>query len=182
MRIKTIETPNSLVQYLTPLNVWALAIGCAVGWGAFIIPSSTFLPKAGPIGTVIAMVISAGLMLIIAANYHYLINRRPDEGGVFTYTKKIFGYDHAFLCSWFLWFVYVDLLWANVTACTIIARNLLGNFFQVGFHYNFFGYEIYFGETILMAAIFMVGKVSTALTVQFLAATLQAAQYTITKL
>ncbi|MBQ7197766.1 MAG: amino acid permease [Selenomonadaceae bacterium] len=153
MRIKTVETPNSLVQYLTPLNVWALAIGCAVGWGAFVMPSTTFLPKAGPFGTAIAMVISAALMLIIAANYHYLINRRPDEGGVFTYTKKIFGYDHAFLCSWFLWFVYVDLLWANVTACTVIARNLFGNFFQVGFHYNFFSYEIYFGEIILMAAI-----------------------------
>ena len=153
MKHGTDEIVKNLTRYLTPLNAWALAMGCAVGWGSFVMPATTFLPKAGPIGTALAMCIGAAIMLIIAANYHYLINRRPDEGGVFTYTKKIFGYDHAFLCAWFLWFVYVDLLWTNVSACAVVAKNLLNKFFEVGFHYNLAGYEIYFGEIILTAFI-----------------------------
>ena len=37
--------------YLTALGAWALAFGCAVGWGAFMMPGNTFLPIGGPIGT-----------------------------------------------------------------------------------------------------------------------------------
>ena len=81
------------------LGVWALAFGCCIGWGCFIMPGTTFLPLGGPLGTLIAMVVGAVVMLVIAFNYHYMINRYPDNGGTFTFTKKVFGYDHAFLCA-----------------------------------------------------------------------------------
>jgi hypothetical protein len=41
---------KALSKYLSPLGVWALAFGCAVGWGAFVMPGTTFLPIAGPWG------------------------------------------------------------------------------------------------------------------------------------
>ncbi len=70
-------------RYLSPLDVWAIAFGCTVGWGAFMMPGSTFLPVAGPIGTVIAMAISVAIMLVIGANFFYLMRptrRRPSAG------------------------------------------------------------------------------------------------------
>jgi len=120
-------------------------------------PGTTFLPTAGPVGTIIAIFFSAVVILIIAANYHFMINQYPDSGGAFTFTKKIFGYDHAFLRGWFLWIAYVSLIWANATAFVLIIRNAFGNIFQVGFHYTIFNYEIYFGEiifTLLILGIF----------------------------
>ena len=51
---KIIQTHSKLKPYLSPLNVWALSFGCAVGWGAFVMPGTTFLPIAGPLGTVLA--------------------------------------------------------------------------------------------------------------------------------
>ena len=138
-----------LSKYLTPLGTWALTVGCCIGWGSIVMPGTTFLPTAGPLGTVLAIVIGAIIMLLIAANYHYMINLYPDSGGAFTYTKKIFGFDHAFLCAWFLWIAYVSLIWANATAFAVIGRNLFGNFFHKGFVYSAFGYEIYFGEIML---------------------------------
>lgn len=36
----------SLSKYISPFGVWALAFGCAVGWGAFVMPGTTFLPIA----------------------------------------------------------------------------------------------------------------------------------------
>ena len=77
-----------LKPYLTAVGAWALAFGCSVGWGSFVMPGSTFLPIAGPVGTVVGIVLGAIVMCILAANYHYLINRYPDCGGTYTYTKK----------------------------------------------------------------------------------------------
>ena len=152
------EEHNKLSRYLSPINVWALSFGCAVGWGAFVMPGTTFLPAAGPWGTALGIGIGAVVMLIIGMNYHYLMNKYPDAGGTLTYTSKIFGYDHGFLSAWFILLVYIAIIWANATALTLIARNLLGSMFQFGFHYTLLGYDVYFGEVLLsMAAILIFG-------------------------
>ena len=153
---------NTLGKYLSPLSVWALSFGCAVGWGAFVMPGTTFLPKAGPVGTVIGLIIGAFVMFIIGVNYNYLINKYPDAGGTLTYTIKIFGYDHGFMSSWFLILVYVAIIWANATALGLITKDLLGSTFQFGFHYKVLEYDVYFGEVMLsLAAIVFCGLLGT---------------------
>ena len=138
-----------LGKYLSPLNVWALSFGCAVGWGAFVMPGTTFLPIAGPIGTVIGMLVGALVMLIIAYNYHYMINRYPDAGGTYSYAKNTLGYDHGFLSAWFLTLVYIAITWANATAIPLVFRNLMGDVLQFGYLYKVAGYDVYFGEAIV---------------------------------
>ena len=150
MNIQPNQTGNRRGSpYLTVLGAWALAFGCAVGWGSFVMPGNTFLPLAGPVGSAIGLGLGAVVILIIAANYHFLMNRFPDAGGTYTYTKKSFGYDHGFLSAWFLILTYVAIIWANATALPLIARTLLGNTFQFGFHYEIAGYHVYMGELIL---------------------------------
>lgn len=152
------EKSGGLKPYLSPVSVWALSFGCAVGWGAFVMPGTTFLPKAGAAGTFAGIVTGAVIMFIIGMNYHYLINRYPDAGGTLTYTVKSFGYDHGFLSAWFLALVYLAIIWANASALTLIGRNLLGNAFQFGFHYSILGYDVYLGEILLsMSAILICG-------------------------
>ena len=92
--------------YLTAVGAWALAFGCSVGWGSFVMPGTTFLPIAGPAGTAIGLGVGALVMLIIGMNFHYLMNRYPEAGGTYTYTKNSFGYDHGFLSAWFLVLTY----------------------------------------------------------------------------
>ena len=151
---------SSLTPYLSPLAVWALSFGCAVGWGAFVMPGTTFLPGAGSVGTALGMMLGAVVMLIIGMNYHYLMNKYPDAGGTLTYTIKEFGYDHGFLSSWFLMLVYVAIIWANASALGLISKNLLGRVFQFGFHYRILGYDVFFGEVLLsLAAILICGVV-----------------------
>ncbi len=138
-----------LEKKLSPINVWSLALGCIIGWGAFVMPGNTFLGNAGPLGTAIAMGIAALIMIIIAFNYNFMINKYPVAGGEFTYTQKAFGEKHAFVCSWFLGLSYLAIVPLNATALALIGRNLMNNIFQVGFHYNVAGYDIYLGEIIL---------------------------------
>ena len=142
--------------YLTPLGAWALAFGCAVGWGAFVMPGNTFLPIAGPVGTALGLGLGAAVMLLLAANYHYLMNRFPGCGGAYTFTKRSFGYDHGFVSAWFLIITYVAIIWANATALPLIARTLLGSAFQFGFHYVIAGYHVYMGEILLAAGALLI--------------------------
>ena len=135
--------------YLTVFGMWGLAFGCAVGQGAFVMPGNTFLPIGGPAGTAVGIALGGLVMLILARIYHYLMNRFPDSGGAYTYTKKVFGYDHGFLSAWFLILTYIAILWANASALPIVARTLLGGAFQFGFHYEVWGFHIYLGEMLL---------------------------------
>ena len=154
------SSSNGLTRYLSPAGAWALSFGCAVGWGAFVMPGTTFLPAAGPLGTALGIAAGALVMLLIGMNYHYLMNKYPDAGGTLTYSIRTFGYDHGFLSAWFLMLVYIAIIWANATALALIGRNLLGDMFQFGFHYRLLGYDVYFGEVLLsMAAIVIFGSV-----------------------
>ncbi|MBQ9573387.1 MAG: amino acid permease [Acidaminococcaceae bacterium] len=143
---------TGLQRYLSPLGAWALAFGCAVGWGAFVMPGNLFLPEAGPLGTILAMLIGGLVMILIGVNYHYMMQRYPDAGGAFTYTKKELGYDHGFLSSWFLVLTYISILWANATALALLGRRLLRGALQFGFHYTVLGHDVYFGEILVAMA------------------------------
>ena len=143
-------TPTKpLDRYLSKLDVWGMAFGCMVGWGVFAMPGNTFLPVAGPAGTVIAMAIGMVIMLVIAGNFSYLMGRSSITGGVYSYTKEAFGRDHAFLSSWFLCLSYLTIVFLNGTAMFFIVRILFSGAAQSGFHYTVAGNTIYLGETIV---------------------------------
>lgn len=144
------KTTNlQLEKKLSPVNVWALALGCIIGWGAFVMPGNTFLVNAGPLGTAIGMGTAALVMILISFNYQYMIRRYPLAGGEYTYTRAAFGSGHAYFCAWFLGLSYATLVPMNATALALIGRNLLNNLFQFGFHYTVYGYDVYLGEILL---------------------------------
>ena len=153
IRIEHQQNSTSLSPYLSPLAVWALAFGSAVGWGAFVMPGTTFLPIAGPWGSVIGLLVGAVVMLIIGLSYRFLMVRYPDAGGSYTYAAKVLGSDHGFLCAWMLMLTYTAIIWANSTALSLIVRYLFGDIFCFGFSYKIAGYTVYMGEVLLSVAI-----------------------------
>ena len=138
-----------LERKLSIVNVWALAFGCIIGWSAFVLPGTSFLKNAGTLGTAVGMGIAAIIMMIIAFNYNYMVNKFPRSGGEFIYSKEAFGRTSAFGCSWFLSLSYLTMVPLNATGLSLIARTIAGDFFQFGFHYKVAGYEVYFGEILL---------------------------------
>ena len=137
------------MKHLSPLAAWALAFGCAVGADSFVMPWTTFLPNAGPLGTAIGLVIGGLIMAVIAWNYHYMINRRPGPGGSYSYAADTFGYDHGFLCGWFLGLTYLSIVWLDATVLATIAHYMFGDFFHFGFQYTVAGFDVYLGEVLL---------------------------------
>ena len=150
---KRTDNQNGLIKYLSPLAVWALAFGCSVGWGSFVMPGTTFLPTAGPLGSIIGLLIGAGIMLVIGVNYHILMNRNPSAGGAYSYAAEALGLDHGFLCGWMLIITYAAIIWANSTALSLIVRFVFGDIFCFGFSYSIAGYTVYLGEVLLSAGV-----------------------------
>ena len=142
------EKPG-MTKYLSMPAVWALSFGCAVGWGAFVMPGTTFLPAAGPWGTVIGLAIGTLIMSAIGVNYYCLMRRYPGPGGSYIYANKILGHDHGFICAWMLLLAYIAVAWANATALSLIVRCLFGDIFCFGFSYKIADYTVYMGEVLL---------------------------------
>ena len=71
-----------LKPYLSPLSVWALSVGSAVGWGSLVVTSSTYLSQAGPMGSILGLLVGFVMMLMVASHYHFLANRHPGTGGI----------------------------------------------------------------------------------------------------
>ena len=163
------ENQSALQPYLSPIAVWALSVGSAIGWGSLVVTSSSYLSQAGPLGSIFGLLIGFVMMVMVASHYHFLANRYPGTGGLYNYVKYIFGYDRAFLVAWFLFLVYIAIFWANATSIPLFARYFLRNVFSFGYLYTIFGYEVYLGEAlvtlaviVLIAILCMVSKKATA--------------------
>ena len=147
------NTAKGLRSFLSPLMVIAFAVGCSVGWGSLVVTSNTYLRQAGPWGSISGLLIGAALMLLVCRNYSYIANRYPDDAGIFSYTRSVFGYDRAFIVSWFVFLLYLSMFWANATAVPLFARYIFGDLFCFGHMYTIFGYEVYLGELLLTIAV-----------------------------
>lgn len=143
------EQEIKLERKLKPINVWALALGSIIGWGAFVMPGTTFLPKAGVLGTIIGLSIAALVMITIALNYGYMVEKYPVAGGEYTFADNAFGKKHAYLCGWFLSLSYLAIVPLNATALGLVSRKLLGGLLEIGYCYTIAGYDIYLGEVAL---------------------------------
>ncbi len=154
----TTNQASELQPYLSPLAVWALSVGSAIGWGSLVVTSSSYLSQAGPLGSIIGLLIGFAIMLMVASHYHFLANRYPGTGGLYHYVKSIFGYDRAFLIAWFMFLIYISIFWANATSIPLFARYFLRGVFKIGYLYTIFGYEVYLGEALVtLAVVFLVG-------------------------
>ena len=53
---------NEFKPFLSPLAVIAFAIGTSIGWGSFVVTNNTYLKQAGPLESIIGLLIGAAIM------------------------------------------------------------------------------------------------------------------------
>lgn len=141
---------------MRPIDVWGLALGAIIGWGCFVLPGNAFLPKAGPLGTAVGMLIGALLIVVISLSYGYLIRKFPVSGGEFIYTKEAIGKRNAFVCGWGMILAYWSLIPLNATALALISRYLFPGVIQWGLLYQVAGWDVYAGEVLLASAFIII--------------------------
>ena len=143
-----LEQRDSLDSTLKPHWVWAIALGSAIGWGAFVLPTD-WLATAGPLGTAIGLTIGAALMCLIAVSYGILIRTFPVSGGEFAYAFNAFGRNHAFACGWFLTLGYASIVALNASAVALLFRRLLPGLVEWVPLWEIAGWQVYLGEVVV---------------------------------
>ena len=100
-------------------------------------------------GSALGLLAGMIIMLFMCRNYHYMMCKYPDAGGIYSYTKNIFGYDIGFVNAWFLMLTYLAMFWANATSLPLFIRLFWGDILEAGYLYSIFGYDVYLGEAVL---------------------------------
>lgn len=149
------EDRTQLERTLKPHWVWAIALGSAIGWGAFILPID-WMATAGPLGAALGLAIGGLLMLIIAVSYGFMIRNFPVSGGEFTYAYVGFGRNHAYVTGWFLTLGYICIVALNASALALGARFVLPFLAELGHMYSIAGWDVYFGEVLIASVALIV--------------------------
>lgn len=144
------QVRTTLEKSLSPMQVWALALGSIVGWGCFVLPGDKFLPEAGPMAALLGFGIGALLLCFVAIVYGYMIEYTPVAGGEYAYAYVGYGPTVAFICGWALVLGYMVIIAINISALALLFRFLMPGVFEVGELYSIAGWKVYSGEVALM--------------------------------
>lgn len=142
------ETTVKLQNTLKPSWVFAIALGSAVGWGAFILPLD-WLADGGTAGALIGFAIGAVLIGIIAISYGVVIRALPVTGGELAFVLEAFGRKHAYVVGWFLALAYMCIVALNATAVALVFRMLFPTIMEQVHLWSVAGWDIYLPEVLV---------------------------------
>ncbi|WP_313812885.1 APC family permease [Glutamicibacter sp.] len=149
------QQPERLAKTLKARWVWAIALGSAVGWGAFILPTD-WLAIGGPVGAISGFMIGGALMVLIAVSYGFLIKSFPVSGGELAFALVGFGRTHAFFCGWYLTLGYTCIVALNASAMALLFRKLMPDLVQQGYLYTVAGWDVYIVEIVISMTVLVV--------------------------
>jgi len=135
-----------LEKTLNPANIWAVALGSIIGWGAFIQSPNWMVKAGGPLPLTIGFLLGGALMLIVGFSYAYMIAKFPVSGGEFAYAYVGFGPTASFVCGWMLAVGYFGIVALNATAVPVLFSILTPGLLQKGLLWTIAGWPVYAGE------------------------------------
>lgn len=148
---------EELKSVLRPLQVAALALGCIIGFGCFVLPGD-FLAIAGPMGATLGVILGGVAMIVITRSYGLMVQTFPVAGAEFAYAYHAAGRYHAFICGWFLTLGYLSIVPLNATALAVLGKFIAPAVFARGYLYSVAGFDVFAGEILLAsAAIVLIG-------------------------
>lgn len=135
--------------------VYAMAVGSAVGWGAFVLPYQ-WLSSSGLLAVLVGFVIATVLMGVIAINYGYATKSLPITGAGVVFAISSLGYGHGFIAGWFLVLGYSAIVALNASAVALVLRLLFPEYMQQAALYQGADWVIYAPE-VAVSSVFLVG-------------------------
>ena len=122
------------VGSLSPLNAWAFSFACMIGWAAFVMPATIFLPRGGILPSLLAFLIGTGVMCAVALNFSFLGNTYPGHGGIYSLVKIALSRSSAFIATWGLGLAYLCCICLNAKAMAMLLRTMVEEAFSLNFN------------------------------------------------
>lgn len=131
------------------MELFTIALGSVIGWGAFILPGDLFLQTSGVINTFIGFIIAIFLIVIIEKNYEPLMSMFKCSGGEYTYAKNIIGEDIGHYTGCFLLLAYISIIPLNVSAVPLVINKIFDTYDKGTLLYTISNYSVYSNDLII---------------------------------
>lgn len=119
------HTTNTRTKSIGSFEVFTIALGSVIGWGAFILPGTLFLHHAGVLNTLVGFVVGIMMIAVIQKNYSVLIKQHKGIGGEYLYAIKEFGNSVGFVTGWLLVLAYISIIPLNATAVPMVLEKII---------------------------------------------------------
>lgn len=136
-------------KQLNRIDIFSIALGSVIGWGAFMLPGNVFLVEAGVINTLIGFLFAVLMIFFIEKSYASLITKYPKTGGEYTFAKQVFGERVGFFTGWLLLLAYVSIIPLNATAIPMVIETIVPDYNKGVELYNVAGFSVHFFDLII---------------------------------
>ncbi|PME50262.1 APC family permease [Vibrio lentus] len=131
------------------VELFTVALGSVIGWGAFMLPGNFFLKNAGVLNTAIGFFIAVIMIAFIEKSYSLMMSKYNDVGGEYTYAKKTFGNGVGFFTGWLLLLAYISIIPLNATAIPMVFEKIFP-FYEKGYLlYSIVDFPVYLNDLLL---------------------------------
>ncbi|MFD2759367.1 APC family permease [Gulosibacter faecalis] len=149
------QQPAALKRTLKPHWVFAIALGSAVGWGAFILPFD-WMVSGGLGGTLAGFAIGGLMITVIALSYGAVVRALPVTGGGVAFALAALGRTHAFVAGWCLTLGYAGIVALNASATALVFRVTVPDLVMHVKLYTIAGWDVYLPEVLISTAILLI--------------------------
>jgi amino acid transporter len=132
-----------MTHRLTRTDVIMIVIGAIIGWGAFVLPGTTFLPDAGVLNTAIGLAVGGLAIVFIQQGYHVMFRRWSGRGGEPGYVGDHLGRGPGFAVAWSLVLAYTSIVALNGLAFVLVLKKVFGPQISAGYLYTVAGFPVY---------------------------------------
>lgn len=108
------------MSYLGKKEIFTIALGSVIGWGAFILPGNVFLPNYGVLNTLVGFSIAILMLVFIENSYAKVMEKVPKSGGEYSFANEILGKKSGFITGWGLLLAYISIIPLNATAVPMV--------------------------------------------------------------
>lgn len=140
---------GSFMKSIGKVELFTVALGSVIGWGAFMLPGNFFLKNAGVLNTAIGFFIAIIMIAFIEKSYSLMMSKYDDIGGEYSYARNTFGDGVGFFTGWILLLAYISIIPLNATAIPMVFEKIFPFYEKGELLYTIVGFPVYLNDLIL---------------------------------
>lgn len=148
--LDTAATSEGRKDWEALLKAWSFSFACAVGWGAFVMPGTFYLKDAGFWGSILAFVFGTLAIILIALNYHFVVNAHEGQGGIYRLVALSLSCGNGFTAGWAIGLAYLCCFALNARAMAMLLRTILEETIDYQFHLSLIPNNVLLVDTVLI--------------------------------
>lgn len=141
------------MSYLGKKEIFTIALGSVIGWGAFILPGNVFLPNYGVLNTLVGFSIAILMLSFIENSYAKVMEKVPKSGGEYSFANEILGKKSGFITGWGLLLAYISIIPLNATAVPMVLEAVFPFYSQGALLYSVSDSPVYLNDILISISI-----------------------------